>query len=186
MMPFWNTSYSWGAPAKALHWTIAGLVLIQVALGWMAVTWPLSPAKLDLFVLHKSTGMLILGLMLVRLAWRAANIIPLAVTGTSPLEQFAAKLCHFLLYLVLLLMPISGWIINSAAGIPFRMFWRIPLPAIVGPDKAVADTAGRVHLALFAALLVLLVIHVGAALRHHFVRRNVILARMLPGRATVR
>jgi cytochrome b561 len=181
MNGIWNTSRSWGAPAKALHWTIAGLVLIQVVLGLMAVTWSLSPTKLDLFVLHKSTGMLILGLVLVRLAWRAANIIPLAASGTSALEQFAAKLCHFLLYLVLMLMPISGWIINSAAGIPLRMFWQIPLPAIVGPDKAVADAAGRVHLALFVLLLILLVIHIGAAFWHHFARRDTILTRMLPG-----
>jgi cytochrome b561 len=186
MNGIWNTAKSWGAPAKFLHWTIAGLVLIQVVLGLMAVTWPLSPTKLNLFVLHKSTGMLVLGLVLIRLAWRAANIIPLAATGTSALEQFAAKLCHFLLYLVLLLMPVSGWIINSAAGIPFRIFWRIPLPPIVGPDKALADAAGRVHLALFVLLLILLAIHVGAALRHHFARRDAILTRMLPGRWSIR
>ena len=109
MNGIWNTATSWGAPAKALDWIIAGLVLIQVVLGFMAVAWPLSPAKLDLFVLHKSTGMLVLALVLMRLAWRAANIIPLAPRGSSALEQSAAKLRHFLLYLVLMLMPISGW-----------------------------------------------------------------------------
>ena len=186
MNGIWNTATSWGAPAKALHWIIAVLVLIQVVLGFMAVTWPLSPAKLDLFVLHKSTGMLVLALVLIRLAWRAANIIPLAASGSLALEQSAAKLCHFLLYLVLMFMPISGWIINSAAGIPLRLFWQFPLPAIIAPDKAVADAAERAHLALFVLLVVLLVIHVGAALLHHFSRRDAILTRMLPGRWSIR
>ena len=144
--------------------------------------WHLSPTKLDLFVWHKSIGLLILLLMVVRVAWRSVNVAPSLPAGMAPLERLAAHLSHALLYVLLLVMPVTGWIINSAANIPFRIFWLIPLPAIVQPDKALADATALVHLALFIVLALLLVVHIGAALRHHFVKRNNVLTRMLPGR----
>jgi cytochrome b561 len=180
-----NTDHSWGAPAKLLHWAIAALVFAQFALGWAAVSWRLSPTKLDLFVWHKSTGMLILALMVIRVAWRSANVAPSPPADMRPLERRTAHASHLLLYLVLLLMPMTGWIVNSAANIPFRMFWLIPVPAIVEPDKAMADAAARVHFVLFVVLSLLLAVHIGAALRHHFVKRNDVLVRMLPGRGGI-
>jgi cytochrome b561 len=178
-----NTAQSWGAPAKLLHWVVAVLVLAQICLGWAAVSWRLSPTKLDLFVWHKSIGMLILLLMLMRLVWRSVNVAPLLPAGMAPLERLAAHLNHLLLYLLLFLMPLTGWIINSAANIPFRIFWLVPSPAIVQPDKVLADEVARLHLALFIVLSLLLVVHIGAALRHHFVKRNDVLKGMLPGQA---
>jgi len=176
-----NTDLSWGAPAKLLHWVVAALVFAQIALGWAAVSWRLSPTKLDLFVWHKSTGMLVLLLMVVRVAWRAANTAPALPAGMRPLERRAAGASHLLFYVLLLLMPMTGWIVNSAENIPLRMFWQIPLPNLVGPDEATALAAARVHLALFVALSLLLAVHIGAALRHHFLKRNDVLVRMLPG-----
>jgi cytochrome b561 len=176
-----NTDVSWGAPAKVLHWLVAALVFAQIALGWSAVTWRLSPTKLDLFVWHKSIGMLILTLMVIRVAWRLANPPPVLPAEMPTFERRAARASHFLLYLLLLVMPMTGWITNSAANIPFRMFWLIPVPAIVQPDKVTADVAALVHFTLFVVLSVLLAIHIGAALRHHFVKRNDVLRRMLPG-----
>jgi cytochrome b561 len=177
-----NTEQGWGVPAKLLHWAVAALVLVQICLGWVAVSWRLSPTKLDLFVWHKSIGLLILLLMLVRMAWRSVNVTPSLPAGRALLERRAARASHLLLYLVLLVMPLTGWIINSAANIPFRIFWLIPLPAIVQPDKVLADATARVHLALFIVLALLLVVHIGAALRHHFVKHNDVLTRMLSGR----
>jgi cytochrome b561 len=182
----WNTDAAWGAPARLLHWAIALLVLVQIGSGWAAVKWPLSPTKLDLYVWHKSTGMLILVLMTVRIAWRLANIAPSLPTGMKPVERIAAQGSHLLLYLLLILMPITGWIVSSASNIPFRIFWVIPLVSIADPDKAIADAAARVHFALFVALSLLLVVHIGAALRHHFLKRNDVLVRMLPGRGAAR
>lgn len=178
-----NTGRSWGAPAKLLHWAVAALVFVQFALGWAAASWRLSPTKLDLFVWHKSTGMVILALMIVRVAWRWANPAPALPADMPPLERRGARASHFFLYVLLLLMPVTGWIVNSAANIPFRMFWLIPVPAIVEPDKAMADVAARAHFVLFVALSLLLAVHVGAALRHHFLKRNDVLVRMLPGKA---
>lgn len=175
-----NTADSWGWPAKFFHWTVALLVLAQFALGPAAVIWRLSPLKLNLFVWHKSIGILILLLMGLRLVWRITQQSP-ALPDTMPAwERHSAHFNHALLYAILVAMPFSGWVINSAANIPFRIFWSIPLPAIVAPDKALAELSARVHLLLFFALLVLLLLHVGAALRHHWVRRNDLLTRMLP------
>jgi cytochrome b561 len=176
-----NTANAWGAPARALHWAVALVVLAQFVTGWLAASWRLSPAKLDLYVWHKSTGLLVLALMAVRIAWRLANPAPALPAGTPALERRAAGLAHLLLYLLLIAMPLSGWVIASASGIPFRIYWQIPLPAIVAPDEAVAGLAARVHLALFVALAALLVAHVGAALRHHFVTRDGVLRRMMSG-----
>jgi cytochrome b561 len=176
-----NTDLSWGAAAKLLHWSVAALVFAQIALGRAAVSWRLSPTKLDLFVLHKSIGVLILLLMIIRVAWRAVNTAPSLPADMRPMERRAAHASHLLLYLLLLVMPLTGWLVTSAANIPFRIFWLIPLPAIAGPDKALADAAARIHFVLFVLLSLLLAAHIGAALRHHFVKHDDVLKRMLPG-----
>jgi cytochrome b561 len=181
-----NTGRTWGSIAKLLHWVVATLVVVQIALGFVARGYRLSPTKLDLFVWHKSTGLLILALMLVRIAWRLANPVPALPPGSSPLERHAARASHLFLYLLLLLIPMSGWIVNSAANIPFRMYWQIPVPALVAPDKATADAAAGAHLALAIALCLLVAGHIAAALRHHFGKRDDVLVRMLPWTERVR
>jgi cytochrome b561 len=177
-----NTVESWGTPAKLLHWIVAVLVFAQFALGWTAAKWRLSPVKLDLFVWHKSIGMLVLTLVLVRIVWRLANPTPDPPADTPRWEKMAASASHLALYALLLAMPFSGWIINSADNIPFRVFRLVPLPALVAPSDATAELAKGVHFALFVALAALLCIHVAAALRHHYAKRNDVLTRMLPRR----
>ena len=174
-----NTRDNWGTVSKSLHWLMAGFVFVQLVLGPLALSWRLSPTKLDLYVWHKSIGMLILLLVILRASWRLVNLSPGLPVGLPPWEQIAARVSHLLLYLLMFLLPLSGWIINSAANIPFKVFWAFPLPDLVSHDKALAELAKMAHFALVIALVVLLVLHIGAALRHHFVRRNNILQRML-------
>jgi cytochrome b561 len=175
-----NTRQGWGAVAKALHWLVALLILVQFALGWIAVSWRLSPTKLELFVWHKSIGILVLALVVLRLLWRLSNPPPTSPPGMAGWERLAAWTNHLLLYALMLAMPLSGWIINSAANVPFEVFWLIPLPDLVGPSRSLADTAKLVHLLLFWLIAAVIAIHVAAALRHHFVRRDAVLSRMLP------
>jgi len=175
-----NDADSWGGPAKLFHWLMAALVFAQIALGVTAVAWRLSPTKIQLFFWHKSTGMLILLLLALRLAWRLANPTPALPAGTPAWERAAARGGHALLYALMVALPVTGWIVNSAANIPFRIFYVVPLPALVAPDKALADTVALVHRGLFVLLALVLVAHIGAALRHHFAKRNDILTRMLP------
>jgi cytochrome b561 len=170
----------WDMVARALHWLIALLVFVQIPLGWTAAVWELSPAKLDLFVWHKSLGVLVLVLMALRIGWRVTHRPSRWPAAMGRCERIAAVLTHAMLYLLLVLLPVTGWIVNAAAGVPFSIFWRVPLPAIVGPDEALAETFARVHLGLSLALFALLALHIVAALRHHFVVRDDILAGMLP------
>src|SRR5881396_4383322 len=87
-----NTADSWGAPAKLFHWLMAALIIAQIALGVMAASWRVSPAKIELFFWHKSTGMLILALVALRLLWRLANPTPLLPPGMAAWERAAARL----------------------------------------------------------------------------------------------
>jgi len=177
-----NDADSWGALAKLFHWVMAALILAQIALGVMAASWRVSPTKIELFFWHKSTGMLILALVALRLLWRLANPSPELPSGIAAWERAAARLSHLLLYVLMIALPVTGWVVNSASNVPFRIFWLIPLPAIVAPDEPTADFAALVHGGLAALLALALVAHIGAAFRHHFVKRNTVLIRMLPGR----
>ena len=172
----------WPPTAKSLHWATALLVLAQLPLGWIATSWPLSPVKLDLFVWHKSLGFAILGLVAVRLAYRACTTRPPLPSTMAGWERTGATLVHVLLYAGLVALPMSGWIVNDASNIPFRIFRQVPVPRLVAPDRALASLASGVHLALAVALALLLVLHIGAALVHHVARRDGVLEAMLPWR----
>ena len=117
-----NTRNAWGAPARFLHWTMAVLILAMFVLGWTAVNYPLSPTKLQLFMWHKSTGLLLLGLVALRLGWRLVNTAPQPPAGSSRLEIRLARLGHTGLYLLMILMPVSGYVINSTGNYPLRWF----------------------------------------------------------------
>ncbi|HEY6864516.1 MAG TPA: cytochrome b/b6 domain-containing protein [Burkholderiales bacterium] len=173
---------SWDGLAKAFHWVMAVLIFVQIALGLMAANWHLSPTQIRLFFWHKSIGMLILALLALRLAWRLAGRAPALPADMPAWERAAAHASHALLYLLMVALPVTGWLVNSAANIPFRVFYLVPLPPIVAPDKALADDLAWVHRGLFVLLALVLVAHIGAALRHHFVKRDDVLARMLPWR----
>lgn len=174
-----NTARGWGLPARVLHWSVAALVFAQFALGWMAASWHVSPAKLNLFVWHKSIGLLILALVALRLAWRLAGRIPAPPAGTPAWERAAARASHALFYLLLIAMPLDGWLLNSAAGVPFSVFWTIPLPPLVAPDPKLADACKLAHFWMFVLLASLVAAHMAAALRHHFAKRNDVLTRMI-------
>jgi cytochrome b561 len=177
-----SPALAWSAAAKSFHWGVAALILLQFVLGWLAASWRLSPTKLDLFVWHKSLGMLILALVVLRLLNRLAARAPALPPGMPAWERAAAHASHALLYGLMLALPLSGWIVSDAAGVPFRIFWQLPLPAIVAPDRQTAELAAAVHFALGIALVALLVLHIGAALRHHYAKHDDVLARMLPTR----
>ncbi len=176
-----NSDHSWGGIAKVLHWLIAAMILGMFVLGWIAVNYPMSPTKIKLFTWHKSFGITILMLALLRMAWRFLDPPPASSAHAPVWERQLARTSHALLYLAMIAMPVSGWIINSAANFPLKLFGLIRLPDIVPADKTLQTQAEFVHLSLFWILVALLILHVGAALWHHIVRRDDILTRMLPG-----
>ena len=177
-----NSANSWGLVSRLFHWLMAALIFAQIALGAAAASWRLSPLKLDLFVWHKSVGMLILVLAALRILWRMISSAPVHPAGLAPWESRTAHIAHLLLYVLIVALPITGWVISSASNIPFKVFWLFPLPGIAAPDQALAEQMTQVHLALVLLLSLLLVVHIAAALLHHCLRRNGVLLRMLTGK----
>ena len=176
-----GTATRWGPVAQGFHWVMALLFAIQIALGWTAVGWRLSPTKLDLFVWHKSLGLLMLALAALRLVWRLSDRQP-APPAMPTWQRRTAAASHTLLYLLMFAIPLSGWLLNSAANIPLKWFWWVPVPNLVDPDRELRALAADFHLALFWLLAAVLAVHVAAALKHHLVNRDAVLRRMLPGR----
>lgn len=152
----------------------------MVVLGWLAVSYPMSPVKIQLFNWHKSLGLLVLAWMMLRLFWRLTHPSPPLPPGMSRFELWSARVSHAGLYVLLIFMPLSGWIINSAADFPLKWFGAFRVPPLVGPDEQVQALAETAHYVLFWLIAALVVVHAGAALHHHFVRRNDVLRRMLP------
>lgn len=175
-----NTENTWGPIAKGLHWLLAIMILGQFVLGTVAEEAQISPRKLDLFVWHKSIGLTILLLVAVRIAWRLANAPPGPVAGIARWEHLAARAGHILMYVLLLAVPISGWWISDTSRIPFKAFWLVPVPDLLAADRDASQFAAVAHGILTTALLVLIAVHILAALRHHFILHNDTLRRMLP------
>lgn len=174
-----STESEWGAIAQWLHWSMALLIGGLMVLGWTAREWPVSPFKVSLFFWHKSVGLLVLALAMARVFLHLLDRRP-ALPATSSWERCLARFSHMMLYALMLAMPLSGWVINSAAKFPFLVFGLFPLPALVTADEALAETAKNVHLALFWLFFTFLIVHIGAALRHHYQLRDDVLQRMLP------
>jgi cytochrome b561 len=179
---FRNSGDTWGAVARGFHWLIAVLILVQFVIGSVAEDMKLTPAKLDLFVWHKSIGVTVLVLALLRLAWRAGNPPPAMPAGTSTWERKLAAIAHWVLYALIFAVPLSGWWVSDASRVPFKAFFFLPMPDFIATDRALQETAAEVHEALTTALLFVVVVHVAAALRHHLLLHDDVLRRMLTGR----
>lgn len=161
---------------------MAALILGMMVGGWTARSLPFSPLKVQIFFWHKSFGLLLLLLVMVRIAWRLRCRRPAWPASMPHRERQAAAFTHLALYLLMVITPLSGWVINSAAKIPFQVFGLWRLPAIVAPDDGLQSAAEWVHLGCFVLFALLLTLHIGAALRHHFVLRDAVLREMLPRR----
>jgi len=172
----------WSNGIIALHWLMLLLIAATMTMGWVAEEAAPSPAKIELFVWHKSLGITVLLFWFIRLGWRLASGAPPDLPGQPGWQVSLAKLVHRGLYLLMVLMPLSGWVINSAADFPLKVFWLFPLPALVGPSESVEEIAEVVHIGSLWLLLALIGLHVAAALWHQFQLRDATLSRMWWGR----
>jgi cytochrome b561 len=165
--------------AIALHWLVALLIFGAFALGLYMVDLKLSPTKLKLYSWHKWLGVTIWLLIVVRMGWRLLRRPPPAPPMPAWQRQ-AAALTHMLLYVLVLVIPITGWLFSSASGFPVVYFGVLQLPDLVGKDKGLADLFQSVHAALNYVLMAIVTVHILAALKHHLVDRDTVLHRMLP------
>lgn len=179
-MPLKNTHQRWGGVSQLLHWLIAVLILAMAWLGLTMGDLPNGPDKIATYALHKSIGLSVLALAALRLLWRLYAGAPGAVAGTPRWQARIAGVTHVALYALLLALPLSGWLLNSAAGFPLQWFGLFNLPALAGRDEALHALAAQAHELLFWTLAGLVVLHAAAALYHHLFLGDATLARMLP------
>jgi len=178
------------APAKFFHWlTVLVLVLVlavQYAIGWLMPDIHRDTKPIGLVGLHLSVGATIVLLVLIRLAWRFSHKPPAESQTLPPVMRLAARVTHGLLYVLLIALPLMGWANASARGWDVSLFHVVPLPALAATGSALGHTLGDVHALTAWVLLVLIGVHVAAALFHQFVIRDNTLGRMLPGTRKMR
>jgi cytochrome b561 len=171
---------SYAAPAIVLHWLVFALICGGFALAVYMTDLPFSPLKLKYYSWHKWIGVSVFLAALVRAAWRLGHPAPPLPAGMPDWQRRAAAISHGLLYALIIVIPLSGWLYSSAAGVPTVYFGVLPLPDLLTRDKALAETLKNVHITLNYTLLALVTVHVAAALKHHLVDRDDVLIRMLP------
>ncbi|MDO8315194.1 MAG: cytochrome b [Rugosibacter sp.] len=177
-----SNSKAYTGTAIAFHWLIALLILAVFPLGVYMHELPLSPTKLQLYSYHKWLGITVLMLAILRILWRATHRPPALPASLPRWQQITTHAVHYSLYLLLLLIPLSGWLMSSAKGFQTVWFGVFPLPDLIAKDKALGDLFQEIHEVLNFTLLGLVSLHILAALKHHFINRDGIFMRMLSTR----
>lgn len=171
--------------AIVLHWLLALVILTLFVVGVYMTDLPFSPQRLKLYNWHKWAGVSFLALTLLRLLWRVTHrppALPVAVTRTMPgWQNRVYHATHHLMYLLFFAVPLVGWAYSSAAGFPIVWFGQIPLPDLLPVNKELAELIKPLHERLALALIALAGLHIAAAVKHQWVDRDGLLARMLPG-----
>lgn len=183
MTPIENTKDRYGMIAVLFHWTMALLVIGLAVLGLYMVTLPdagFDTKKITLVIYHKELGLLALVLIAARLAWRVTQILPELVAHLPDWQKLAARFVHLSFYGLLVALPISGCLMSSAAGIPVSFLGLFTLPDFVHRNDNLFQRLIDIHQVLGYVLVLAIVVHAGAALRHHFVLKDDTLRRMLP------
>ncbi len=166
--------------AIALHWLIAIAIVGTFGVGFYMHDLPLTPFKLQIYSWHKWAGVTIFLLVLFRLVWRFTHRPPGPPVGMPAWQHVAAEFAHRLIYVLMIAIPLSGWLMSSAKGFQTVYFGVLPLPDLLAKNKELGNILSVVHTALNFTLAGLVVGHAGAAIKHHFVDRDDVLARMLP------
>ena len=166
-------------PAIVLHWATAALVLFMIAAGFVMGRIPEGELQNLLFNLHRSIGVVIFPLVLLRLYYRWRNPPPPLPEDLMAVQKLAAHLTHYALYGLLLFNPLLGWWATSAYGAAVNVFWLFELPPIVAQNKPLSETLLMFHGWVGLGIALLIGMHIGAALFHHFIRRDRLLLRML-------
>jgi cytochrome b561 len=175
-----DTHTAFGAVTKVAHWLTALAVFGMIGLGWYMADLPLGAAKLELYGLHKSIGVLILVATVARVGWRSRQPGPGALPSHASWEHLSAKGTHLALYTCLIGLPLTGWVASSGAGFPVSVFGLFTLPNLVGPDPALQKGAAEVHSWMAWTMVGLIALHILGALKHHVVDKDDTLRRMAP------
>jgi len=174
----------YGAVAMVLHWLMALVLSALFALGLYMTRLPdvgFDTWKISLILYHKELGIVALMLVVLRLVWRVGNALPRLVENLPGWQKVAARFVHLCFYALMLALPLTGWLMSSATGIPVPVLGLFTLPDLVPYDDRLYHALNDAHRYIGYALLVCMAAHIGAALRHHFLLRDNTLRKMLPG-----
>src|SRR5262249_50973901 len=183
-MPLRNSAERYGAVAILLHWLMAIVLVVLIATGLYMVRLPdagFDTKKISLILYHKQLGMLALALAALRLAWRLGNVLPRLVEQLPDWQKLAARFAHLAFYALMLALPLTGWMMSSATGIPVSLFGWFDLPDLVAYSERAFHAFIGIHKWLAYALLALIAVHAAPALRHHWGLRDETLTKMWPG-----
>jgi cytochrome b561 len=164
------------------HWLIAATIFAAFALGSFMVDLKISPAKLQYYAWHKWLGVSIFALVIMRLLTRLLNAAPTFPESMSNWEMKLANITHALLYFLMFAVPLSGYFYTSAAGFPVVYFGLFELPSLIGPDPVLKPLLKELHESLTSVLLIVVGLHVAAALKHLLISKDGVFQRMLPGK----
>lgn len=173
-----NTANHFGIIAILLHWLMAILIIALIGLGLYMTRIPISAQKLKLYGWHKEFGVLALMLVIVRFTWRLTNITP-TLLSLPVWERLAARAAHWTFYLLMFAIPISGWMLTSAAGLPASFFGWFLLPNLISATEAHRLLFTEIHEWLSYALIAVFCLHVSAALKHYLINKDDIMQRMI-------
>ena len=176
-----STQYT--TTAKFLHWLMALALTAVFALGIYMHDLPFSPMKLKLYSWHKWAGVCLFALIFIRLAWRVAHRPPALPEHMKGLERLIAHGGHHLLYLLMILIPLSGWLMSSAKGFQTVLFGVLPLPDLLEKNEALGELLQQLHMGLNLFFALVVIGHAAAAIKHHFIDKDDVLTRMLPSRS---
>lgn len=172
-----NTENRFGIVTIILHWLMAVLIIGLVGVGLYMVTLPISYEKLKLYGWHKEYGLLALSLVVIRISWRLINITPRLALPL--LEKLAARTVHWTFYLFMFAMPVTGWLITSAADLPVSFFGLFIIPNLISPNEELRLLFQQIHQWLGYGLIATIIMHASAAFKHHFINKDDILRRMI-------
>jgi cytochrome b561 len=179
-----NVPTRYGTVAMLLHWLIAIMIVSLLIVGTYMHDLPREdPSKFFLYQMHKSFGITVLVLTVVRIVWRLMHPVPALPAGMPAWQRWGAHISHFGMYALMLAIPLSGWAIasSSSSGVPTLWFGLFEVPHLpVGTDHDTHEFYEEMHDLLGKLMIGLLIVHVAAALKHHFVDRDTVFTRMLP------
>jgi len=179
-MPNQSSPTRYGAVAQTFHWVIAALVVTQFVLANLAEDLPIGVHKLALLARHKSFGMTVLMLAILRVLWRLTHRPPELPSAMKPVERMLAQSTHVAFYVLLFAMPLTGWLMSSAKNYSVSWFGLFTWPNLIGKNEAAFNLLRSTHGILSAVLFAIAVLHILAALKHHYWHKDDVLLRMLP------
>jgi cytochrome b561 len=176
-----NTETTYGSVARGFHWLLFLMLSFSIVAGNFLASMPKGAEKLQAATMHKSFGLVLLVLILLRLAWRLANVTPKDPQDTSALQNLLAHAMHWALYILMFAQPLSGILMSQAAGHPVNFFGLLDMPVVLDKDQALAEFFRGAHGTVWILLVLAVTGHAAAALYHRFVLKDGVLQRMSVG-----